>query len=599
MMQASIQPAAQRLGQYCLARSVWVPIGVFFAGLLLVLPPGGEFPLNDDWIYAKTVEHLLLTGQYQAHPYLNATLVVQAFWGALFCKMFGFSFTVLRVSTLVLAGVNAWAIARCGLMIGLSRPLALACAVTVATSPLVLQLSYSFMTDVPFLTFSSLSGLCFLGALRQRSDRWIWGGSSFAVLAYLVRQFGLLLPLAFLGVISWLTVRRHWSFSKGHIMALVVPWLFVMGLYQLWGNHLQSQTPILVPNHHLAGTLLDGIRHIPVAFCYMGLFCLPIGIGRLWQLCAGRDRWSKQRWWLGAGLVTTALFCFGLPQLLYRLNILLRGNQALWLKAYPYRLPLMLHNTWIDWGLGPLQLPQGQPKPLVSIGSGWWILTLLALLVAVMLWLACLDRLRAAWQLPGTAPILSYCLHQDLFLMAWGGLSLAAAYNPLRIDIVDRYFLPGLVPFILLLARDFRPAAQRQSLRWIAPVIVAVALTSVILVQDYLAWNRAAWVAHRQLTEEYQVPAAQVQGIDTFSGWYNSEAYMAQYGQSWWDFDIGGKGPWVLGDNYMINSAAPLSGYTEIDRIQYVSWLGMQPRSIVICRRTETPPSRTSAAANP
>ena len=44
---------------------------------------------------------ILETGIYSGHPYSDALFVLQAYWGALFCKLFGFSFTVLRISTLI------------------------------------------------------------------------------------------------------------------------------------------------------------------------------------------------------------------------------------------------------------------------------------------------------------------------------------------------------------------------------------------------------------------------------------------------------------------------------------------------------------------
>ena len=80
---------------------------------VLLVPPAGDFPLNDDWIYAQAVQGILEDGHFSGHPYSTALLGVQAYWGALFCAVFGFCFVVLRCSTLLLWLAVGWWWARC------------------------------------------------------------------------------------------------------------------------------------------------------------------------------------------------------------------------------------------------------------------------------------------------------------------------------------------------------------------------------------------------------------------------------------------------------------------------------------------------------
>jgi Dolichyl-phosphate-mannose-protein mannosyltransferase len=573
----------KQLWQYGVHQSITLPLVLLLVILVLVISPVGEFPLNDDWIYTKTVQHLLQTGHYQAHPYLNATLVAQTYWGAIFCKLFGFSFTTLRVSTLVLAFMNAWAVAQCALTMGIKRNLALLCAVITATSPLVLQLSYSFMTDIPFLTMSSLSGLFFLKALKQPKPQWAAWGSSFAVLAFLVRQFGILLPLAFGIVAVWLTVQKHYVFSRAMQVAVLAPWGFVIGIYLLWGNALTSKTPILEASHEIYGTAIDGIRHGPIALCYMGLFTLPLGIGRLRQILSQRKPWPKNRGPLFLGFCCISLFIFWLPQFLYWFKRLFFHKEAIWLQNYPYRMPLMVYRTLLDFGLGPLQLPDFHPVTTLQIHEGWWPITLIALGVSGLLFLALVDRWRDSFRIFGS--FRNTDRNQDCFLAVWGILSLAAAYNPLRAVTLDRYLLPALVPFMLLLARDL---AQNwpKAMKSVVLSTLCIGLFSLISLQDYLAWNQTAWTAHHRLETFYQVPSTAVKGIDTFNGWYNSDAYMKRHHtQSWWNIDVDGKGPWVLDDQYIIASVEPRPGYQVLERIPYFSWLGWQERNVLIFKR--------------
>jgi hypothetical protein len=81
------------------AGAVWVAMG------LCVNPPG-NFPLNDDWIYAGAVQSIVAGTGFRIPGPMIANLIVQAYRGALFCVPFGFSYLALHVSTLVLGLVG-------------------------------------------------------------------------------------------------------------------------------------------------------------------------------------------------------------------------------------------------------------------------------------------------------------------------------------------------------------------------------------------------------------------------------------------------------------------------------------------------------------
>jgi Dolichyl-phosphate-mannose-protein mannosyltransferase len=586
----------KRLWQYAVYESIALPFIALSIVLVLVISPVGEFPLNDDWIYSKTVQHLLETGQYKAHPYLNATLIAQSYWGAMFCKIFGFRFTVLRISTLVLAFANAWAVAKSGMVLGFSRNLSLLCGAIVATSPLVLQLSYSFMTDVPFLAMSNLSGFFFLKALRQPKPQRIAWGSVTAALAFLVRQFGILLAIAFAIAAAWLVWRKRYVWTSAMTFALLTPWLGVIGLYIGWGNALISDTPILEIPQSYGGPILDALRHVPVSMSYLGLFALPLGIGRIAQMIRGREAWSRRRTSLLIGFCGFSVFTFWFPQILYGFGKLFFHRDALWLHQYPVRMPLIVYRSLLDFGLGPLQLPDSQFKSTVQLGEWWWAITWPAVLVAGLLFVALIDR---GWSgstyKPSGSQQNQVQQNQDLFLASWAVLSLAATYNPFRAILVDRYLLVALVPFILLLGRDLMQ--HRFSLKLaLKPILIgtmAIAIFSIASLQEYMAWNQTAWVAHHKLETQYHAASNVVEGIDTYNGWFNSEAYMVQHNsRSWWDVVKEGKPPWVLDNQYVVASTEPQSGYQVLERIPYFSWMGWKERKIVLFRRTsiETKP---------
>src|SRR5205823_3783658 len=130
----------------------------------------------------------------------SATFVLQAYWGALFAQLFGFSHSVLRASTLLLGalGVLAFYLLLRDL---LDRRRALLGALLLLANPLYVHLSYTFLTDIPFLTLALCALVCYVRALRgaRFAAGWLVAGSALAGGAYLVRQLGLALPLAALG----------------------------------------------------------------------------------------------------------------------------------------------------------------------------------------------------------------------------------------------------------------------------------------------------------------------------------------------------------------------------------------------------------------
>ena len=73
---------------------------------ICLVNPIGNFPLNDDWAYGRSVKWLVEEGELRYVGWTATNLFSQILWGALFCLPFGFSFTVLRLSTLVLGIVG-------------------------------------------------------------------------------------------------------------------------------------------------------------------------------------------------------------------------------------------------------------------------------------------------------------------------------------------------------------------------------------------------------------------------------------------------------------------------------------------------------------
>ena len=253
---------------------------VLFLIAAAVVNPFRETPVKDDWAYAETVKHFLATGDYRLNGWLSANIPFQTVWGALFCLPAGFSFSALRLSTLVLAVIGLVAFRALAMEHRISRAAANLLTLCIATSPLVLKMSLSFMSDVPFFALTTLALLGYTRALRQMTLV-AWLAASLAGAAsILTRQFGVAL-LAALAVV-WFADQRRWErfflYAAGTLVPLVAAlWQLDRGWYHSnWAaaHNLNRQ------RIYFWGT--GFVKNVPwrplVIVEYLAWFLMPLGL---------------------------------------------------------------------------------------------------------------------------------------------------------------------------------------------------------------------------------------------------------------------------------------------------------------------------------
>jgi hypothetical protein len=149
-----------------------------------------------------------------------------------------------------------------------------------------------------------------------------------------------------------------------------------------------------------------------------------------------------------------------------------------------------------------------------------------------------------------------------MFICAYGSLLLLVSFG-FKTPLFDRYLLlvvPAL--FVLVLMEEFRSGSMRI-LRWrgvLSLALIAIyAAVSVTATHDYLAWNRGRWIATSALMQSGVWPN-QIDGGYEFNGGYLSDInHKRAPNKTGW---------WVDDDEYVIASG-PLSGYRELQRIDF------------------------------
>ena len=156
---------------------------------LAVLHPLTDAPVVDSWLYASAVRRFLRTGEIRWAGFTQAMPVVQVLYGAAWARAFGANAISLEISTVLIAiacGVMFYALAiRCGAR----RWQALAATGLMICNPCFTFLSFSFMTEIPFLALVTATYLAFANATGARALWWRWLTAALAVIGFMIRPF--------------------------------------------------------------------------------------------------------------------------------------------------------------------------------------------------------------------------------------------------------------------------------------------------------------------------------------------------------------------------------------------------------------------------
>ena len=208
------------------------------------------------------------------------TFIAHSIWGAFFCKIFGFSFTVLRCSTLLLGWLGLIATQAFFKEGGMSKKQAFWATLLVAFNPFYFTNAFTYMTEVPFLCFLMLAAFFALKSINNKGNIHIVYFTFFSIIATLIRQPGVLIPIAF-----FFTYLFKNKFSFSNTLKATAP-VFItflsLSLFTYWRNTHYSlsvhfgKTEQLFDNF-FNGSLMNTIETKAHAFFTLwGLFLLPL-----------------------------------------------------------------------------------------------------------------------------------------------------------------------------------------------------------------------------------------------------------------------------------------------------------------------------------
>lgn len=456
--------------------------------------PWLEMGLNDDWSFAYIARGFARTGHIAYNGWAAPLLGLQVVWGGWLIRAFGFSFTLLRLSTLPFAAGCAVLVYGLGRRAGLREGLAIFGSLTLVLSPVFLPLSASFMTDLPALFFWLACFYCGVRAAEgDRSGRWLALAAGAGFAGGTIRQVVWIAPFLVLLTAAWLHRRQRRVVLMSALLGCVTAGAALACL--VWYHAQSGHQPVPVESSlTILGRLAEPVRLMLLAAGMMLLPVLALFLSR-WQ------RWLRAPVPLVAGLLAVGAFVAG----------------CVWW----YEDDLLLGNMWTAYGVLWHNAEAMGDRPVIL---GPALLTVLGVALSMSLgcaaaWVWDAVRSRREWE-QSAGPLWRVLLLTMPSCVLYVS-AVAARYASDEI-LFDRYLIfitpPLAIALLWLYQARIRPTVSGAA--WVC--LGVLAFYGLASTHDYIAAARARLEAADRLIAS-GVPRTRITAGLEFDGWTQLE----------------------------------------------------------------------------
>jgi hypothetical protein len=540
----------------------WAALLLVWAIIIAVVNPRGEFLVNDDWAFVKSLEAFRATGRITVTGWGppgvpgGPALLMHLLWGDLFSWICGFSLTNLRIAVLTMGILGS-----CGLLLllriaGVKPWLALLGTLTVVANPLFLSQCFTYMTDVTFASLAIFAVLFLYLGVKKTSLAWTITGLLLVLASVLTRQIGVVILLAFL-VTCWL---HPAGAALGRVklcllgLALVIlPWLAYEALLVYLGSSPITQ-------HQVMQNILEFPKEkgFPdyLVFLFSSLFFFALGYSAFFvsPLLSGRLlsylRSRPFRYLLAVFIILVVLFELAIITDLLQPPIIFFGNIL-----YNFGIgPILLKDTYI---LGIPRLAGISPAAYYLLVS--WAALALGVMLALFLGYV------RQWRQTGFAG-------EDRANSFLHSLVLLAVLFYLGIITLtyfeDRYLIPVMIFLVIWLTLD-RAALGEAETFWKMllgfVMVICLGVWSTSQVHDFMELKRSQKQAHDYALQTLRANPCFMDGGFEFNGYYcYRNDFQPRKGLSWW---------WVTREDYLV-TLGPLPGYRVIQIFLFQRYCG-------------------------
>jgi hypothetical protein len=550
------------------------------------ISPWGNYPLNDDWTYSHLAKTFAETGRIHVDVPVAANAIGQALLGGALIKLFGFSHTILRISTLILGGAGLWAIDRLLFYVTPGKSIRLLSLLLLAFNPIYFYSATTFMSELHGWVPAILVAVLWFWDRRRLAaagDRLItlWVAIAVGALCgstFWTRQFAVLVyPALLTGTLLRFALLRRWRAIARSIPALAlgsIAFVAVIWAFFVWSRATGNYRP------EFAGRLNNLWRfemrtygmQAGSALVYLTGFFLPLLALLGWS---GRRRWLVE---LGAvpfvllGLVARHLFETHAPS-------------EFWVGPFwVHRVFPFVVNVVYNAGLGPITLDDvffyDAAKP--SWPRYVWTSLELVFIAASALWSPVSAKLTDAARRAKD----EWSVEVLFFAAALTVGSLFAIIQANQDEMADRYYIPLifgaaiLIPGVLATSHAYK-GQPYQNVKF-AVLFAPIALFSVLGAHDEFRWNDARWKLV-DLAMTSGGTRSTVQGGWEVNCWYKAEGYSPEELACQNGCRCAYTGFCCVDDRWRIGMSIS-AGYKQVAAIKPTYWLASGP-AVVLSRR--------------
>ncbi len=449
--------------------------------ICLIAGINGNFPINDDMLYAESVRHIVEQGKFFSYG-SNAFDFIPIQMASLICTALGFSYNYLRVLTICFHIFGSLGLYLGLREINLSKKASVFMTALYTCNPFCINLALTFMTDIPALALNNwLFYLSVKAIKKQTLSTWLLALCSFLA-AISIRQTALLF------IVPLLTSICFSQMSKVKKIFLLILSLFsTIIVYSLLNQWLISGSECSSVYTNFQSVLfqqLFGIVEKPIGFflqlintfakglCYSSLMLAPLIVVLSIKIL------SNSRKYVSIIMISMLLsiLCVGLP---LAINIFVKHQYM------PYSL-----NLFMPPFLGAYQIIGGffswQEKHLftLTIISGVFALIMgFCICVALILQM----KEKELFSKPNLFINITLCL--------------SAAYLAIQLPMhnLDRYYLFSLAPLILFFGLVCNTLNMDKLVLLGLILFVPLVLYGTFAAKDSMDFHRAQWQAIKEL----------------------------------------------------------------------------------------------------
>lgn len=489
-------------GRY--SRLVAAGCSVALALAVLIVHPVAESGVMDDASFTRTAQIFASTG----HVVYNAWAAMPIGWqlgvAAVFIKLFGFSFTVVRLSTLPVAMATIFLVHRICVRAGMNAQDATMATLSWGLSPLFLQMSMTFMTDVSGVFVLVLCLYACIRAAEAETDRaailWVCFAIISNALGGTVRQTSWLGLLVMAPSALWLLRGRRGVLRAG-IPALAAGGAFMAYALHWWNVHPYSMPESLLPEHVGAEELKTLVLTLWTGALTFTMLFLPVLLAFVWSLRrSGRKVWMSVA---GVTALATALLVVGVARKHKPLFTMIRMPGTLIFRGETRGMQLLspsfdLHV--IEWRL------------LLTVVAIGMIAAVLGAIVS-----------HRPEEVKPAAPISwrNLLVLTVPFSLAYGALLLPRASGG---QLFPRYLLPLAIVAVTLLGRFYQERIRATFPAVTGVAILLLALYGIADSHDFFAMERAQVQAMAEV-EAAGVPDVAIDGGAEINMWTYTEHF--------------------------------------------------------------------------